>query len=116
MLLLAETITGATGISIETIYGLVGTALGLLGLQVAQNRKARAELESHIKELELEMVRTYVRRDVYREQRLPLIRQVNRIEALVELIYRHQRGLPPRPGLPEPELDPDRDENGSRDG
>lgn len=101
MLLPADTISNATGISIETIYGLIGTALALIGLQVANERRRSKQIED-----------TYVRKDVYREQQKPLIKQVNRIEAMVELIYRHMRGLPPRKNGPDPEVEGDENGNG----
>lgn len=91
MLALIDTITNATGISIETIVALGGTAVSLVTFVIQQNNRAKQDAATRHDIMRTWAESTFVRKDLYSSEANSLTKKVDRIEAIVELIWRAQK-------------------------
>lgn len=87
----AETITSATGISIETIIALAGAVISIVVFVIQQNNRAKTDASTRHEIMRTWAESTFVRKDLYSSEANSLTKKVDRIEAIVELIWRAQK-------------------------
>lgn len=91
MLALLETISGSTGISIETIVALGGVLVTVVLFVLGSNQRASKDSDRRHEILRTWVEGTFIRKDLYTSEASNLTKKVDRIEAMVELIWRAQR-------------------------
>lgn len=95
MLALLETVGASPGgMNIENIVSLAGMGLTLTLYVFTSNQRASKEADRRHELARAWAELTFVRKDVYESDQEPLTKKVDRIEAIVELIYRYQQRKP----------------------
>lgn len=99
-LLLVDTISSASGITIEIVLWLLGTAGAIVAWVLVWQSRASAQAERRHEEGRKWAEATFMRKDLHRAEAEALCERLERIEKQIErtgrtldAIYRHQRGI-----------------------
>jgi hypothetical protein len=91
VLALIETIGNSTGINIEVIVALAGVTATIVIFVLQQNARSKQDAATRHEILRNWAESTFLRKDLYSSEAASLGKKVDRIEAMVELIWRAQR-------------------------